>query len=117
MAGRQSSCDRRKDVAAVEGVADGLSQEVLVGDVPRRPICFAFADPTKQSIVRANKELVCTFDNDRTAIRANARINYCDVNRPFRKIVITTQQSESGRFDVLWWNFVVDIDDRHFRSD
>src|SRR6266852_3801472 len=70
---------------------------------------FSFADPTKQSVVRSDKELAGTFDDDSSARGSHARIDNPDMNSAGGKVLICNQQIEGGRPDILRRNFVGDV--------
>ena len=95
----------------MKGVTYWLSKEFLIGDLRRSPILFAFADPTEESVVRPDKEMAGTLNDNRAPIRADAWIDYGDVGRFWGEVAITTQQVESSGFDVLWRDLVGDIND------
>src|SRR5258708_6981679 len=72
---------------------------------------FSFADPTKQSVVRSDKELAGAFDDDSSARGSYAWIDNADMNSAGRKVLICGQQIEGGGADILRRNFVGDIND------
>src|SRR5258708_34821381 len=72
---------------------------------------FSFADPTKQSVVRSDKELAGAFDDDSSARGSYAWIDNADMDSAGRKVLICGQQIEGGALDILRRNFVSDIND------
>src|SRR6266849_6949406 len=72
---------------------------------------FSFADPTKQSVVRSDKELAGAFDDDSSARGSHAWIDNADMDSAGRKVLICGQQIEGGGADILGRNFVGDIND------
>src|SRR5713101_392301 len=72
---------------------------------------FSFADPTKQSVVRSDKELAGAFDDDSSAPGSYAWIDNANMNSAGRKVLICGQQIEGGGADILRRNFVGDIND------
>src|SRR5438128_344063 len=76
---------------------------------------FSFTNPTENTVVRSNKNLLRAFDQDRPPNRAHSRVDHRRVNRAWRKILITGKQIESGGPDIMRWNFVSYINDARGR--
>ncbi len=78
-------------------------------DCPKVP--FSFPNPTKHSVVRSDKKLPGAFQYDASAQRPHSRIDNHDMNSARGKFLINGKQIESGGLDILWRNFVGDIND------
>src|SRR5690606_36566044 len=79
------SCERRKDIPSVEGVADVLQPVARVGRM-KDPGILQIKDRCEQAIVRCDKVMTCRFDREHPAAGSNAGINHTQMNRPRRKI-------------------------------
>ena len=71
---------------------------------------FPLANPTKQTIVGADKVLFRAFNHDWTTAGSHAGINYRDVNCAGRKVSVCREQIERRGVDILRRNFVCDVD-------
>lgn len=98
-------------------LAGGMVKELIVRQVMRAPAPFPLAYPTKDSVVRPDKELVGAFDQNGPAFRANARIYYRDMNRAGWKVFLSSEQVERTRMNVLRWYIVSEVNDPGRRID
>ena len=80
-------------------------------------VSFALVDEAEHSVVRPNEVRAARFYNYWAALRAYARVNDADVNRPFRKIFVDRKERERARLNVMSGNFVRDVNDARFRVD
>jgi len=77
----------------------------------RAPIPFPPANPTEDSVVRPDKKLSGNFNQKRPPLRTDSGIDHRNMNRAGRKISVTGEQIEGRGVDILWWNFVGEVDD------
>jgi len=78
-----------------------LTKILLFDSMKHLTIDFAIQNITKESIIRANKELVTGTNDNRTPCRTNTGINYRYMNGSLWKGSIRTQQDERTSFDVV----------------
>src|ERR1700686_2603679 len=74
-------------------------------------VLFSFTDPAKDSIVGSDERLPRAFQDDASARGAHSGIDNHDMNSAREKLLINGKQIESGSPDILWRNFVCDIND------
>ena len=94
-----------------------MAKVLFTGEVDRAPIPFPFADPAKDSIVGTDEELIRARDQNRFAIRTNARIYHGNMNGAGRKVSVATQEVESPCLNILRRNLVSDVDNAGVRID
>jgi hypothetical protein len=91
--------------------AHRLSKESAIRQMNRAPTPFPLANPTEDSVVRADEELFATFNQNRVPVRADSGIDNGDVNCAGRKVLVTSKESKCRSVDILRWNLVSYIDD------
>src|ERR1043165_5766270 len=111
-------CGRgREHIAAVEGCADVFPKETFVCQLTRLVLPFPLSNPTEQPIIRPDKKLIGTLDQDRPALRANAWIDYAHVNCSSWKISVNGKKVKSARVDVVRRDVVRGVDNLRARVD
>lgn len=74
-------------------------------------VLFPLTDPAKDSVVGSDEKLPGAFQDDAPARGAHSRVDNHYMNRAGGKLFVDGEQIESGGPDILWRNFVCDIND------
>src|SRR5207248_5214969 len=109
--------DWREHIAPVKGCADMFAKERFVRNMSRFVLTFSFANPTEQTVIRTDEYLIGTLNHNCSTTRAHAGIDHSHVNRAGRKVFVAGEQIERGRFNVLRWDIVCDVDNSRLRID
>lgn len=107
---------RSENVAAMEGRARLLSNELLVGDLENAG-GFVNEYEAKQPIVRGRKIAAGGFSDYRSTARPDAGIDDAKKDRSRRKITDTGGKKKRGRPDIVRLDLMRDIDDRRVLID
>ena len=104
--------NRRKDIAAMEGLADWLQEVSLVFQGVNGFDLLFGQRRGKHAIVRANEEVVCGLDSNGLAPAADAWVNDRHVNGAFREEPMAGGQGEGPTANVASGNLVRDVHHR-----
>ena len=103
---------RRKDVAAMKGMADRKPMIKRIFQRHRLIIrLHSCQSVTQDAVVRRGKLIAVGFDGNGQTRAAHARINHRAKGRSNRKIAIAVQQGKRAFADILRLNGMSDIDD------
>src|SRR5207248_5633668 len=102
--------DRAKDIAPVKSRADRHSIVVFGIDLEHSVDLFVLVDVAEDPVVRADKIIVIGHHYNRSARRADTRIDYCKMKRETRKRRASVPQSERCGKDILRRDLVRDVD-------
>jgi len=92
--------------------------EVVLGSDGEGGVVGVFGEgKSEDSVIRSDKCMVVSFDENRTAGASHAGVHHCDVDRPGRKAGVRLAQCERGLSDVERLNLVGDIDQSGIRAD
>jgi len=129
---REMGGNRSEYIPSVEGGADRLSPEIGVGDGDSLKLCpeFPFFGAggemigwlgrrcvqlvyyvAQYAVIGRHEESLRRFQDDCFPLAADARVDYGQMDCPFREVAVGGAENESCLEDILWLDGVADVDD------
>jgi len=107
----------REHVPAVEGAAQRLLEEVLLGDAEDAVHLLAGEDVAQHAVVGGQEKVILDGDQQGAPLAAHLRVHHHDVDAPVREEPEGAAQHEGGLQDVARRDGVGDIHHVDFRVD
>src|SRR5436190_8514887 len=100
-----------KNISTMKGVAQRLAKILLRSDVKNSVVSFFLEYVTKNAVIRSYEKMTTGKCQNRFSCSSHTRVDYLDMNRPWRKRSIAGQNREGSSVNILGRNFVRDIDE------